>query len=150
MARPVTENTVPELKPPTSTPTEWSEVERPLLLQLVGMGWSYLPGDIDVPELTERESFRQVVLYERLRAAVRRINCDDGPVDDLTVDRAIRALEATGGQALIEKNRLITERLIKGVHVESTDPNAKRQRLIRFIEFDPAKQGRNDFLALVA
>jgi type I restriction enzyme R subunit len=139
---------IPELRPPTSTPTEWSEVERPLLLQLGRMGWKYLPGDIDVPDLTERESFRQVVLYGRLREAIKRINADDGPVDDLTVERAIRALEATGGQALLEKNRILTERLIKGVPVEPTEPGAQRQRWIRFIEFDPAKQDRNDFLAI--
>lgn len=69
-------------------------------------------------------------------------------MDDLTVDRAIRALEATGGQALIEKNRILTERLLKGVAVESTDPGAQRQRWIRFIEYDPAKQHLNDFLAV--
>jgi len=136
---------IPDLRPQTSTPTEWSEVERPLLLQLVGMGWGYLAGDIDVPDLTERENFRQVALYGRVREAIKRINADDGPVDDLTVERAIRALEATGGQALLEKNRLLTERLIKGVGVESTEPGAQRQRWIRFIEFDPAKQDRNDF-----
>ncbi len=139
---------VPELRPPTSTPTEWSEVERPLLLQLVGMGWQFVPGDIDVPELTERENFRQVALYGRLREAIKRINANDGVVDDLTVDRAVRQLEAVGGQALLEKNRLITERLIKGVYVESTDPNDTRQRLIRFIEFDPAKLDQNDFLCI--
>ena len=139
---------IPELKPPTSTPTEWSEVERPLLLQLALMGWQVLSGDIDVPDLTERENFRQVVLYGRLREAIKRINADDGPVDDLTVDRAIRALEATGGQALLEKNRILTERLVKGVPVESTEPGAQRQRWIRFIEFDPAKQDRNNFLAI--
>lgn len=139
---------IPEIKPATSTPTEWSEVERPLLLQLGRMGWQYLLGDIDVPDLTERENFRQVVLYSRLREAIKRINADDGPVDDLTVDRAIRALEATGGQALLENNRILTERLIKGVPVESTEPGAQRQRWICFIEFDPAKQDRNDFLAV--
>jgi type I restriction enzyme R subunit len=141
-------SSIPDLAPPTSTPTEWSEVERPLLLQLARMGWQFTPGDIDVPELTERENFRQVVLYRRLREAIKRINAADGPVDDLTVDRAIRQLEATGGQALLEKNRLITERLIKGVYVESTDPNERRQRLIKFIEFDPAKQEQNDFLSV--
>ncbi len=141
-------NSIPDLQPPTSNPTEWSEVERPLLLHLARMGWQYILGDIDVPELTERETFRQVVLYGRLREAIKRINADDGPVDDLTVDRAIRALEATGGQAILEKNRIITERLIKGVPVESTEPGAQRQRWIRFIEFDPAKQDRNDFLAV--
>lgn len=139
---------IPELKPPTSTPTEWSEVERPLLIQLAKMGWQVMPGDIDVPELTERENFRQVVLYGRLREAIKRINAHDGPVDDLTIDRAIRALEATGGQALLEKNRILTERLIKGVPIESTEPGAQRQRWVRFIEFDPDKQGLNDFLAI--
>jgi type I restriction enzyme R subunit len=141
-------NSVPDVRPTTSTPTEWSEVERPLLVQLAGTGWQYLPGDIDVPDLTERENFRQVVLYGRLREAIKRINAADGPVDDLTVDRVIRALEATGGQALLEKNRLITERLLRGVAVESTEPGAQRQRWIRFIEFDPAKQDRNDFLVV--
>jgi type I restriction enzyme R subunit len=139
---------LPELAPATSTPTEWSEVERPLLQQLGRMGWDYLVGDIDVPELTEREDFRQVVLYGRLREAIKRINAADGPVDDLIVDRAIRALEATGGQALLEKNRILTERLIKGVPVESTEPGAQRQRWIRFIEFDPDRPGQNDFLAI--
>jgi len=141
-------NSVPELKPPTSTPTEWSEVERPLLRQLARTGWQYIPGDIDVPDLTERENFRQVVLYRRLSEAIKSINADDGPVDEITVDRAIRQLEATGGQALLEKNRLITERLIKGVYVESTDSSDRRQRLIRFIEFDPDKLLRNNFLAI--
>lgn len=109
---------IPALPPPTSTPTEWSEVERPLLFQLACMGWQYLPGDIDVPHLTERESFRQVVLYGRLRDAIRRINVADGPLDDLTIDRAIRQLELTGGQALLEKNKMLTERLVKGVAVD--------------------------------
>jgi type I restriction enzyme R subunit len=112
------------------------------------MGWQYLPGDIDVPELTEREDFRQIVLYGRLREAIKRINADEGPVDDLTVDRAIRELESVGGQSLLEKNRLITERLIKGVLVDPTSPNETRQRRIRFIDYDPAHLARNDFVAV--
>jgi len=36
---------IAEIRPPTSTPTEWSEVERPLLLQLSGMGWDVMQGD---------------------------------------------------------------------------------------------------------
>jgi type I restriction enzyme R subunit len=148
VVRTAIESAIPELALPTSTPTEWSEVERPLLLHLAAIGWQYMPGDIDIPELTERENFRQVVLYKRLREAIKRINDDDGIVDDLTVDRAIRALEAVGGQPVLEKNRIITERIIKGVPVESTEPGAQRQRWIRFIEFDPAKIDLNDFLAV--
>lgn len=139
---------IPDLAPPTSTPTEWSEVERPMLLHLSLLGWQVLSGDIDVAELTERENFRQVVLYERLREAIRKINAEDGPLDDLTIDRAIRQLEATGGQALLEKNQLLTERLVKGISVESTEEGAQRQRLIRFVEFNPEKLGDNNFLAV--
>jgi len=43
--------------------------ERPLIEHLQGMGWQYLPGDVQVPYLAERESFRQVLLTERLRQA---------------------------------------------------------------------------------
>ena len=44
---------IPDMAPLTSTPTEWSEVERPLLLHLSRLGWQVLPGDIDVFELTD-------------------------------------------------------------------------------------------------
>ncbi len=137
---------IPDLPPPTSTPTEWSEVERPLLLQLAEMGWQYLPGDIDVPYLTERENFRQVVLYGRLRDAIRRINGTDGPLDDLTIDRAIRQLELTSGQALLEKNRMLAERLVKGVAVDPAEGGTTRQRTIRFIDYENVEA--NDFLAV--
>ena len=142
---------LPELPPPTSTPTEWSEVERPLLLQLHAMGWNVLcleneQDKIDYPGATGRQHFREVVQYETLKAAIRRINDDDGPLDDLTIERAIRELEKTGGQSLIERNRRITERLITGVYVSTGD--GQRQRLIRFIEFDPERRDRNIFTAI--
>ncbi|MEA3308340.1 MAG: hypothetical protein U9Q70_02350 [Chloroflexota bacterium] len=56
----------------TSTPTpEYRQVEAPFIRQLQAQGWDYLKGDVDVPYLTERDSFRQVLLTERLRAALR-------------------------------------------------------------------------------
>ena len=60
-------NSILDLQSPTSNPTEWSEVERPLLLHLARMGWHYMLGDNDVPELTERKNFRQVLPYGRHR-----------------------------------------------------------------------------------
>jgi type I restriction enzyme, R subunit len=49
---------------------EYDLVERPFCEQLKTMGWSWTPGDVDVLELTERESFREVLLAGRLAAAL--------------------------------------------------------------------------------
>lgn len=39
---------------------EYDLVERPFCEQLVGMGWQWIKGDTQVPEFTERGSFREV------------------------------------------------------------------------------------------
>ena len=44
------------------SPDEKTYVEVPCIEQLKGMGWGHIEGDIDVPYLTERESFREVLL----------------------------------------------------------------------------------------
>ncbi len=59
------------------SPDEKTYVEVPFIKQLKEMGWDHIEGDIDVPYLTERESFRDVLLTGRLWAALKRINLDD-------------------------------------------------------------------------
>ena len=56
---------------------EYDLVERPFCQQLQTMGWEWLEGDVDVPELTERANFTEVLLKDRLAAALRRINLRD-------------------------------------------------------------------------
>jgi hypothetical protein len=58
-------------------PDEKTYVEIPFIEQLKGLGWAHIEGDIDVPYLTERESFREVLLRNRLRKALIGINRDD-------------------------------------------------------------------------
>ena len=66
----------------TTARNELTTVELPLIQQLQGIGWDYKEGDRDVPYLTERETFRQVLLTDRLSRAIHRINLDeDGQVD---------------------------------------------------------------------
>ena len=61
--------------------TELTEVELPLIRQLVGLGWQHVTGSKDTPSVTERESFREVLLTARLRSAIRNLN--PGPDDAL-------------------------------------------------------------------
>jgi len=60
-------------------PNEYTQVERPLIEQLQLMGWQHITGDTEVPDFTERSSFREVLLAGRLRAALRALNLgEDG------------------------------------------------------------------------
>jgi type I restriction enzyme R subunit len=59
-----------------SLPDERTKVELPLMEQLKGMGWRHLEGDIDVPYLTERDSFREVLLKDCVKAALPWCNGD--------------------------------------------------------------------------
>jgi type I restriction enzyme R subunit len=53
-------------------------VERPFCQQLQIMGWQWLEGDTEVPEFTERDSFREVLLKGRLATALRKLHRRDG------------------------------------------------------------------------
>ena len=76
---------------------DYTLVELPFIEQLQQMGWDYLEGDTGVPYLTERENFRQVLLTDRLREAIARINLDeDGEpwLDEARINQGVSRLDA--------------------------------------------------------
>ena len=97
--------------------TEYTEVEKPLLDQLSGLGWQTLEGSKSDSAVTERESFRESILEARLRAALREINLgpDGQPwLDDSRLSEAVSALTRTETGKLVEINERMTERLLEG------------------------------------
>lgn len=131
------------------TQWEYDLVERPFCQQLERMGWTWLEGDVDIPELTERENFREVLLKERLVAALRRINLRDGEpwLDDARIARAIRDLEQAAGHRLMEVNQSATELLLKGTVADGLPGRDKgRNQPLRFIDFEHSQN--NDFLVI--
>jgi len=143
---------IPEADPEREDPNEFTQVERPLLKQLVAMGWEFVPGDLDYPAKTFRASFRETVLEPRLKAAIRRINKDDHGnewLDDLTIDRAIRELLKPDGRGLLELNRNFTQRLQTGVRVTVADgPRAGEEVTVHAIAWEKDRLKDNDFLAV--
>ena len=131
-------------------PDERTKVELPLIAQLKGMCWQHIEGDIDVPYLTERESFRDVLLVGRLREALRRINLDDKGqpwLDDSRINQAISALERLGALKLMEANQQTMRLLLKGTEVEGLpDWDNGRDHPVCFIDFEHPE--RNDFLVV--
>lgn len=124
-------------------------VERPFCEQLRAMGWTWIEGDVDVPELTERASFRDVFLRDRLAAAIRRINLRNGSpwLDDARIAKALRDLEQAGGHHLMEINQASTVLLLKGTAAEGLpDWDQGRQQPIRYIDYDCIEN--NDFLVI--
>jgi type I restriction enzyme R subunit len=78
---------------------EYTQVEQPFIQQLQQLGWDYLEGDTDVPYLTERENFRQVLLTGRLHEALVRINLDENSqpwLDETRVAQTVGRLERLG------------------------------------------------------
>lgn len=126
-------------------------VERPLVEQLVGLGWRRLPGDTGVPANTGREGFRDALLKDRLRAALRRINPTAGGeewLDDARLSACVSRLELPASTPLLEANRAVTDFLLNGTTVEGDvggDAGAKNQT-VRYIDFD--RPENNDFLVV--
>jgi type I restriction enzyme R subunit len=131
------------------TQWEYDLVEKPFCEQLKGMGWDWLEGDTDVPELTERENFREVLLKGRLAAALRKLNLRDGQpwLDEARILKAIGDLEQAAGHRLMEVNQSATELLLKGTVADGlADWEQGRPQPVRFIDFE--NPANNDFLVV--
>lgn len=118
---------------------EYAEVEKPFLEQLAGMKWETVLGDVDVPSVTRRATFRDVLLVDDLRAALRRINLRDGHewLDDARISQAVSALERIATPKLIEANQEGTGLLLTGISVEGLpDWDQGRSRTIHYIDWE--------------
>ena len=128
---------------------EYNLVEKPFCEQLKAMGWEWIEGDTDVPDFTEWGSFHEVLLKERLIAALRKLNLRDGQpwLDEVRIARAIRDLEQAAGHRLMEINQSATELLLKGTVTDGLlDWQQGRQQPVRFIDFE--NPANNDFLVI--
>ena len=99
---------------------EYTEVEKPLLDQLTGLGWQVIEGSKSDPAVTERDSFRGSILEDRLRSALLKI--DQGPdgnpwLDESRLAEVVSSLTRAEVGKLIEINEWMTECLLEGVSV---------------------------------
>ncbi|MBN8478040.1 MAG: type I restriction endonuclease subunit R [Burkholderiales bacterium] len=123
-----------------------SVVEQAALAWLESAGWQVRNGAEIAPgePAAERDDFGQVVLTQRLRDALARLN-PTLPTEAL--DDAFRKLTRPEGADLIVRNRALHRLLVDGVTVEYRDADGSiRGAQARVIDFaDPA---RNDWLAV--
>lgn len=131
-------------------PDEKTYVEIPFIEQLIGLGWEHIEGDTDVPYLTERESFREVLLRDRLRKVLMEINRDDEGMrwlDEDRVNQIVSAVERISAPKLMEANRAAFDLLVGGIPVSAgAGGEGGREKTAKIIDFDHPE--RNDFLAV--
>jgi type I restriction enzyme R subunit len=123
-----------------STGPEFTHVENPFIDQLVSMGWKFTTGNLDWPPATGRQNFRDVLLLDDLRQALKRINLDPqgNPwLDDSRISTAVSALQRLGAPKLMEANKAATEMLLKGVPVEGLPRwDGGRTQTAEFVDWD--------------
>ncbi|MEZ2720178.1 type I restriction endonuclease subunit R [Paenalcaligenes hominis] len=114
------------------------KVELPAIEQLQQLGWDYVPG----PSLAaERGSLRDVVLVQRLEAALRRLN----PwISEENLTKVMRELTHPNHAALMEYNQSIYDILVNYLSVEQDLGQGRRGQTVKIIDFD--NPANNEFL----
>jgi type I restriction enzyme R subunit len=123
-----------------------STVEQAALAWLESYGWSVRHGSQIAPDApgAERRDYAQVILDQRLRDALARLN-PDLPADAL--DSAYRQLAWIDGPTLEVRNRALHRLLVRGVEVEYRAPDGSiRGAQVRVL--DPDSLDNNDWLAV--
>ena len=122
-----------------SQPDELNHAEYPARELLERLGWTYVPREELV---AERDDEREVLLKDRLRAALLRLN---EWMTESQADWVISELEHTEGSG-IARNQRVHEDLIYGKPVSTAASGGRQSRIARFFDFDHPEGGLNEFL----
>ena len=109
------------------------------------VGWRFAHGPDIAPDSStpERTDYRQVVLRERLLAALARINPQ---IPAAALEQAVHALQTVSEPQMVVRNRSVHRLLLGGVAVEFEIGEQKKQDWVYFIDF--AQPSNNDFLVV--
>jgi type I restriction enzyme R subunit len=130
---------------PAPVPFTESTVEEAALEVFAALGYTVLHGPNIAPGemFAERSSYQEVVLVERLRSALTRINPS---VPAAAIEEAIRKLLRTESPVLEENNRRFHHLLVDGVSVEYKGEGRVVYDQVKLFDFaDPTN---NDWLAV--
>jgi type I restriction enzyme R subunit len=121
---------------------EYEEVERPALDAFEHLGWETIDQtqeDWDDP----RESYANVILEDRLRAAIDDLN----PwIDKNNLNRAVNELRNINAVDAMDANEQIHEKLVQYISLEQDLSHGKKHQTVEFIDYE--NPSNNDFLVV--
>src|SRR5574344_211097 len=108
-------------------------------------GWQFVHGPDIAPDSAqpERTDYRQVVLRERLLAALARINPH---LPAAVLEQALHAVQTISEPQAVVRNRSLHRLLLAGVPVEFVVGDDKRTDWVQLIDF--AQPQHNEFLVV--
>lgn len=123
---------------------EYDKVELPALAQLQQLGWTYLHGSHFAPAASgERAHFREVVLEQRLSAAIQRIN----PWISLdNLRKVVRETVHPQTATLMEANQNLWQNIVHYQSVEQDLGKGRKGQTVKLIDFD--NLANNEFLCV--
>lgn len=122
-----------------------SLIELLTIQELQKLGWQYANGIDLAPDghNPERDNYKQVVLKDRLQAAIQRVNPGLPP---LTQTDALQQVLRLSSPELIQANETFHKWLTNGIEVEHTVNNESRGDKCFLIDFD--NPANNDYLVV--
>ena len=118
---------------------EFNHAEDPARRLLEQLGWVYVPAETLA---AERANEREVLLKDRVRAALLRLN--DG-MTGAQAERVIYDLVRADGIGM-PRNQLVHEYLTYGMSLTVEGPNGRDTHTVRFFDFDDPEGGLNEFV----
>jgi type I restriction enzyme R subunit len=126
-----------------------SDVEENVLVILESLGYQIIRGDNEgyLPggRSALRADYKEVVLVERLREALRKINPS---VTEEAREQAVRQVLRSESQKLIANNESFHRMLVDGIDVSIQSEEGERYEKVWLFDFDDPNSSDNEFLAV--
>lgn len=124
---------------------EYHHVEKPALETLDKLGWTVI--DIneidDITKIDSRENLNTVILENRLRESIKKLN----PwIDENNLNKAIREIKTVKATSHMHANKIIHNKLVKHISLEQNIGHGKKHQTIKIIDYENIEN--NDFLVL--
>jgi len=131
---------------------EYKNVEKPFLEKLRLLGWQVINQGIGIPQEPQkslRENFKQVVLPEEFKKAIKKINTTaDGTewLSDKQLNEILFEIQNFPGKSLHEANKEIHRLLLKGTSVAKNELTGEQDPSVRLVDFK--NYDSNSFIAI--
>lgn len=120
-------------------------LEYNMIDELKELGYSYLHGSVIAPdgEQPERDTYDQVILFDKLRAAIDKLN---PTLPQEAKDQAFKQVINLPNPTLIDNNEAFHRMLTEGIEVEVLGDDGVVGKRVRLVDFENVNN--NDFLAV--